>query len=530
MNQSFENILQQNYGINLNTTPKLGRTGIKILLQEFKEIALTQVINEFGIGHFLEDYKKGGNVTTLHNANAKVFAELDVKERYEKKYSSEVRRKIYEPEWRQKKRQHLKQYSIPIDAYTNKELSNVSWSHLDHIVSAAEIHENPKARLYMTDVERGGIAVDNQNLALTTGKINLSKGKKDLEEWGDSNNSLNQKKSNFDYFEIDKKSALSRHTVAKKHINDSIKVAGIKYYSKGLTVTGVKQGLVVGLKQAMGLFLYELQSVLFRELNVYFAKIKHFNNWERRTKELKKAFNRVHIHMSQKIKRFLTVFAEGFLRGFISNLITVLINSAYTTTKNMAKMITDGLSGLWQAYCLLTNRYEVTPRHTALKKASKIITAILVTTTGVIFTESFAVYLKTTIFATFAELIGSLVGGILTGITVAILMYAIEELVFSLQKINEDIACVKKELQVDDKELQRTYTKTLATINHEYQNLLNRIINEYKVYRSLTVKTFDDSHTVNSRFTTSIELANSLKVKDAKILKNLEDVSNFFNL
>lgn len=52
------------------------------LLEEYKEIAINQVIQNFGLDKILNIYKDGGNVTTLHNFKNAVFSDDESKEKY----------------------------------------------------------------------------------------------------------------------------------------------------------------------------------------------------------------------------------------------------------------------------------------------------------------------------------------------------------------------------------------------------------------------------------------------------------------
>ncbi|WP_049334837.1 hypothetical protein [Staphylococcus hominis] len=53
------------------------------LLEEYKEIAVNQVIQNFGLDKILNIYKDGGNVTTFHNYKNKIFSDKESKEKYE---------------------------------------------------------------------------------------------------------------------------------------------------------------------------------------------------------------------------------------------------------------------------------------------------------------------------------------------------------------------------------------------------------------------------------------------------------------
>lgn len=110
------------------------------------------------------------------------------------------------------------------------------------------------------------MAVDDQNLAWTNGSLNQSKGDKDFKVWLDSPNPKDPSQTNRDRYGVDEQAAMEKYIEAKKHVKKSVTKAKHTYYAKNLAKTGASQGLRVGAKQAIGLFLYELQHILFKEL------------------------------------------------------------------------------------------------------------------------------------------------------------------------------------------------------------------------------------------------------------------------
>ncbi|TCI39062.1 MULTISPECIES: hypothetical protein [unclassified Exiguobacterium] len=527
MSQLFSESLHSNFEIDLNETSGLKESHIKILLEQYKEIAITKVIQEFGLSPFIDDYKRGGNVTTLHNANAGVFLDDDLKEQYSRDYSKKTRQDIYEKDFKKMRKHEFKQNQTLVDDYTGKELQKDGSSHRDHIVSASEIHKNNEARLYMSDDERGKMAVDEQNLAWANDRLNKSKGDKDLKVWMDSPNPKDSSQTNLDRYEIDEAAATKKYVEAKKHVNSSVTKAKNTYYVKKMAKTGLDQGVRVGFKQAVGLFFYELQHSLFKEIKVFYKNFKQYTDWESRTVAFKQMLERVFVHMTQNVKRFATTFKDGFIGGFMGNLLTVFINTFMTTSKKLARLINDGVTGLWSAFKLLTNPPQGMDSKTAMKEATKLVVAALATTAGVLLTESFVTYLQTTPFAMFAHLIGGLIGGILTGIVVATLMYAIDELVASLYKLNELMDTFKESLYTNTEQVKATYEAAIAMMNVEYQAVLQTIFRQYEEYRQLSAIAFDENERVSVRLDASVELADLLDVPTDNVMRNADDVRNF---
>lgn len=528
MSQVFMESLQTNFDIDLDQAPKLEESHLQILMKQYKEIAITKVIQEFGLGPFLNDYKKGGNITTLHNARNDTFTDEEMETQFKRKYSQETRKEIYEKDFPKMRKKDFQENDILIDDYTGQILKKDGSTHRDHIVSASEIHQNEENRLYMTNEERGKMAIDDKNLAFTNSSLNQSKGDKDFKEWLNSPNPKNPSLTNRDHYGVDEKLAEKKYLEAKNHIKSSVKKAKGSYYVKNLAKTGAKQGLRMGAKQAIGLFLYELQHILFKELHLFFKKFKEFSNWDMRTTALKESLERVFIHMTQNLKRFATAFKDGFIGGFMGNLLTVIINTFMTTSKNLARLINDGVTGLWSAFKLLCKPPENMTSQMAIKEATKLVIATVTTTAGVLLTESFITYLQTTPFAPFAQLIGGIIGGILTGIIVTTLMYAIDELVASLYKLNDLMETIKEGLYTNPDQVRMTYESAVAMINQEYQMLLHQIFRKYEEYRELSKITFDTNEAIQVRLNASAEFADLLEVPADQVIRDSEDVINFF--
>lgn len=126
---------------------------VKHLLNEYQEIAIQQLINQFGLKAFVDVYKEGGNVTTLHNARNNVFATAEDKDRFTYKYNrkEERTRKMYDQKLPGMRKKAFQNEEVIRDAYTGKELPKDGRAHIDHVVAASTIQNNDEARLYMSD-------------------------------------------------------------------------------------------------------------------------------------------------------------------------------------------------------------------------------------------------------------------------------------------------------------------------------------------------------------------------------------------
>lgn len=528
---SFTEYIDDKYGNDLKDiqNENLSTSNINELLNQYKEVVLTNIIQQFGLGSIFDIYKRGGNVTTMHNAEKYVFANAEDERRFMQNYSQDLRKELYEKDFKQNRKKAFQDNEVIMDDYTGKALNKDGRTHRDHIVSASEIQQNNAARLYMSDQARGEMATNEKNLAWTDGSLNQSKGENDLVKWMNKDNKKDSSKTNAEYYEIDQDKANVKHQEAKQYIDGEIKKAKSEYYIKNVTSTGVSQGFAMGQKQAIGLVIYEFQDALMFEMKAYFKKYKTFQTLGDKINGFQEACNKVVKHMISKAKKILVSFTDGFISGFIGNLITVFINTFATTAKNVVRILNEGVHALIKAVKILIKPPKGMSKKEALLEASKIISASVITTIGVILTEAFVTYLKTTPFAPFAHLIGGVLGGIMTGIVSATVVYAIDHYAEILNKLKDIMDSLVYDLKISAAEIRNNYYSSIQLLDNEFQEVLKKIYNEYEELHLLTRNAYNTNLLATELTQNSIKLAEKLNVKEEKILRSKEDVINFFN-
>jgi len=528
---SFGTFVDEKFGDELEGISNSGlhSNHINELLNQYKEIVFTNIIQQFGLGPIFDLYKRGGNVTTLNNAERGVFANDEDERRFMQNYSQDLRKDLYEKDFNKNRKKAFQQNDVIVDDYTGKALPKDGRAHRDHIVSASEIQQNNEARLYMSDKARGEMAVDEKNLAWTDGSLNQSKGEHDLVKWMNKDNKKDPSLSNAEYYGINEDQANQKYKEARQHVDKTIKKAKVDYYVKNVTSTGVKQGLAMGQRQAIGLFIYEFQDSLMIEMKAYFKSYKSMQTIHEKIEGFKKACLNIKRHMLAKAKKILLSFTDGFISGFIGNLLTVFINTFATTAKNVVRILNESVHALIKAAKILIKPPKDLTKKEAMIEASKIIAASVTTTLGVILTESFVVYLGTTPFAPFANLIGGVLGGILTGIVSCTVVYAIENFSEILSKMKDIMSDLTYDLKISAAEIRHNYYSYIQKLDQDYQSILNKIYNEYEELHLLTRQAYNINIPQEQLAQNSITLATKMKVKEKDILKTKEDVLNFFN-
>ncbi|MBU4319380.1 MAG: lactate permease, partial [Proteobacteria bacterium] len=221
-----------------------------------------------------------------------------------------------------------------IDSYTgNKELaSNTS---PDHIKPLSKFHKD--GGFMVSKEDKANFATDKENLASTRRDINQSMSDEDKIKWLDKKQGKRDI-DNAEEFGVDrglvKKQYEKGEIIAEKHLPNKIDKA--KFYSKDITKTGAKEGAKMGLQQALGLVFCEFFEASFVEIKDIYANgfvIKGENS--QFFNSLKIRLNRIVKKIANKWKDALKAFGDGFISGFLSNLVTVVINMFVRTGKRV---------------------------------------------------------------------------------------------------------------------------------------------------------------------------------------------------
>ena len=388
-----------------------------------RSTVIDTIIRPFGLASVFFKKKDGGNVTTVHNAKEirKNGGEDEDKYKYKRdNYSySDAREKLKE---RNKVGKHYKDdYTDKntLDKYDNNNPNSIT---ADHIVPLKKMHE--KAGLIFSDKEKERLASDRRNLAATSKEINDKKGDKDLKTFLEET-SEDGKTTNAESSGINKGKALKRQKKAEAALREHLLI----HYGKKTIITGAKEGLKLGFRQAIGLFLKELVEKLWDEvLDVYKEhKSNKFSKsfWKKLSTRLFAVGENIVKDWKSILKKFINDFKEGAISGFLSNLLTVVINMFLTTSKKMVRMIREGFLSLFQAFKVLAFPPDgMTPEEAGDTAAKMIITALGVTG-GIALEEVIG---KSLAAFPFANTVSVVLAGLISGLTISFAIYAFDKL------------------------------------------------------------------------------------------------------
>jgi hypothetical protein len=426
------------------------------LFDDCQQQVISQIIGPFGLSMAMFEDKNGGNVTTLHNFEREdsdyVATNSDKKlhTQFKKKYDETVR-SGYEVKtqeqadgaggkvWEELRKDKIKQGK---DDYTGRAVSVGGKTEtkgglavgvdLDHVVPLKEIHNDPKMHLALgqdaggseADVTRiREVANSAENLALTNMSANRSKGDKDLKEW--SSETRKDGSTNAEKFDLEERLVKEKYQEATRHISDTANKALFKKQATELLQTGKAQAIQMGARQALGLLLTELVNGLFNEFKVLIKQ--GIEAGKTLFEEIRQRLARVIQSVVKKIPDAVGQLFQGGVSGFMSNLITFLINSFLSTAKRFVTMIREGLIGLFRAFKMIFFPPKHMTGDQALQAGLKILTTVVVTSVGLLLNETVATFMATVPFLKpFADLITPVLIGIMSGLLSAFLAYQID--------------------------------------------------------------------------------------------------------
>ncbi|CAA7622286.1 hypothetical protein [Magnetospirillum sp. SS-4] len=444
-------------------TGKLDEEKLSNLFEACQKECLQAVIRPFGLGRILFDDMLGGNVATIHNVRSEEYRKENItawSESGEKaKFESRPEYKDVKHKYKQdsryidanakiSKKKLIKHGGVINDTYTDESLGINEDRDLDHVVPTSEIHND--AGIYLADLDPIALANIQSNLKATNASINRSKNgdsakkfaerlRKQSETRKEKINKLSELSSLTDeqakelnklkhLDEVNEKKLLAADDAARKEINGSVNNS---YYTsnkfiKNTAITSAKEGGKMALQQSVGVLMEEF-------VRAAFAEVK--DAWKHGFKErvddtfldaLKVRLLRVAERVQNKWKDAVGAFKAGFISGFLSNLVTVIINMFRMTSARMVRIIREGFMSLCRAMKMLVLPPEGMSAAEAADAASKLLAASLVTGGGIMLETALEGIL--TSFGPLAPYISSISVGLVTGLCTVFSAYLLDRL------------------------------------------------------------------------------------------------------
>lgn len=418
------------------------------LFDDCQRQVISQLIGPFGLSIAMFEDKNGGNVTTLHNFSRNddqyLATENDrkVHAHSQTKYDKKLREKyeLSQSDWDDKRDAKI---ASGVDEYTGYMVTpegqvqmpdgSMKSAELDHVVPVKEVHNNKKVQLGLARVVDGEVNLDaiksvvndDNNLALTNEPLNISKSSHNLKDWEEKEKSNGDGQSNKEYYGVDEKRTDAKSTTANKHIDDAASSALLEKQVTELLQTGGKQALQMGMRQALGVLLTKLVNGLFNEFKVLIKQ--GVEAGKTLFEEISQRLARVIKSVIEEIPDAISQMFQGGISGFMSNLVTFILNNFLSTAKRFVTVIREGLLGLFRAFKMIFFPPKHMTADQALQEGLKILTAVVVTAAGTLLSETVATFMATVPFLKpFSDIITPVLIGIISGLLSAFLAYQID--------------------------------------------------------------------------------------------------------
>ena len=429
------------------------KTKIDALIQSCKDSVIHAIAAPFGLGMIVAQWdKEGGNVDTIHNVREGVYATEEERKKYEGRGEYEPDDYHQHEKYKKKNAEvsELKENGELVDVYTGKTIDPKAKTDLDHVKSAKEVHDD--AGRILAELDGPELANADSNLQATSAANNRAKKAMTVDEYYQylqktaetrraeiqelkAKETLTPKekkrlksleeKEAFDY-----QKAKAADEKARKEYEEKVNKA---YYTSrkfavNVVATGAVEGVKLGFQQAIGLVFCEFFYGAFDEVKDIFK-----NGFSGDAKSfcaaLKKRLMRIAKRIQNKWKDILHAFGEGFFSGFLSNLVTVIINIFVKTTKNVVRMIREGFFSILKAMKTLCCPPEGLTPEQAAHETTKIIASGIVVV-GCISLEEYIgnMLASVPILGFISGILTSIVIGTVTGLGITLTAYLLDKI------------------------------------------------------------------------------------------------------
>jgi hypothetical protein len=397
---------------------ELKQQRLQKLFDDCQQQVISQIIGPFGLSAAMFEDRNGGNVSTLHNFSRDepdYTADKDVASHEQSKKDYD-REEYSDPAFADKS-QVLR--AAGKDGYTGKDVAPEDLD-LDHVISLKTISKDKKVHLAL---ETGksldpvkAMANSDENLVATHKSINRSKRDGSLDE-------LMERKG--EDYELDPELVSQAKERSENYIASTVNTALMKKQGMELLQTGGKQAAMMGIRQALGVLLTELVNGLFSEFKLLIKQGVEVG--KTLFEEIRQRLMHVIESVVKKIPDAVGQMFHGGISGFMSNLLTFLINNFLSTAKRFVTVIREGLLGLFRAFKMILFPPKHMTADQAMQEGLKILATVVVTSVGLLLNEAVATFMATVPFLKpFADLITPVLIGTMTGLLSAFLAYQID--------------------------------------------------------------------------------------------------------
>jgi len=462
-----------------NYDKKFNKVRLDSNMAQAQKDVLHTIINTFGLGELLSAYDKtGGNVDTVHNVRQGIYGTEKEKLAYERreKYDSKLIHQDKNYIDRNREISKIRKSTGIKDGYSDTILGLKDKVDLDHIISAKQTHDDP-ARV-LAEIKTPDLANIPENLIQTSKTLNSRKQalppdeyakklklgsperKDEIEKLNKITNRTNEQTKRLNTLNtlenVDPDKLLKKGKEAKDAQDNNI---NSEYYSseKFLKNAGKSCALdsaKMGAQQAFGLLLMEFFKNSFSEIK---SALNQGLEGRSLHADISIRLKRIGKNVLDKWKDVLEVGIIGLISGFLSSLVTLLINLVATTCKRLVRVIREGLFSLMKALKMLISPPNGMSSQEAIHEAMKLLIAGGLVASGIALEEVIEKLILTIPFLVpIAQALTAILVGSITIIVTALFIYLIDLIdLFGIIKIEKDKYIIEQlDNDIEDK-LQR---------------------------------------------------------------------------
>ncbi|HWD30494.1 hypothetical protein ACIKP7_05415 [Pseudomonas caricapapayae] len=442
IDDQVELLLQQ-----INSAP--GHQQQKDFVESFQHMLMDQLLGPFGLSRVMFQDRDGGAITSLHNFEKGVVANDADAERHEnwRKANDEVfARGDYDdrlderfPDMKSTDGKYYDGYrtagtELPEGPYTAAR---------DHVVAASEVERSARGHLAQTREQRVETATQDENVVLTGFSMNSSKGDSDLLEWANKPNSKEPNKTNAEVYDLDEQVLREKYQQAKDAIDSAQKKAVLLKQGSELLVEGGKAAGYLAMRQVLGMLLKDVLQGLIDDVR-YLVR-EGFDSARSLMALVKQRVETTFNTVREKWAQYLKEGVSAGLSGFLSTLLTLVINSFLTTAKNIVSLIREAVLALARAIKMIVAPPAGATKGEIAFEVLRLLSAAVATCIGLALEEVIKKALESIpLLAPFAGELSVVAAGIITGTLTLFTVLAFDRIKSAIAFRNKQLADVHR--------------------------------------------------------------------------------------
>jgi hypothetical protein len=421
--------------------------------ESLKNVVIDSILGPFGLSASVFADRDGGNITTVHNFEHGVVANDSDARRHQEwveanssgfdRKGTEATRN-YDAQLKAERKPLFQNSPIIESAYTGKELPKDGRAHRDHVISASEIERSAKGQLGQNREDRVRTANSHDNLVWAENGLNSSKSDHDALQWAEKTKVRDGvEMTNAEYFDVDKELLKKTYERARDSVDSAQNLAVLKKQAMEFCTQGGKEAGKLAMRQVIGLILKELATGVIEDIRHIIRE--GFQSLEHLARVLRARMEAMAEAIKQKWADFLAEGAAAGFAGFLSSLVTVLINSFVTTAKRVVTIIREGVLAVVKSIKLIISPPQGMTGSQIAVEVLKLLAGGVVTAATLTLQEAVAKAMESVpLFAPFAQEISMALVGILGGATGLLTVLAFDRLKSYFAFQNKQLADVHR--------------------------------------------------------------------------------------